>query len=298
MVHIYEAPYAGWERCLFIENDAVQLAATLEVGPRIIRYAAKNGANMFYEFPAHIGRTGDSEWLNYGGHRLWTAPEERPRSYPADNFPVDFTVDGNTVTLTPPPETAAGIQKQILVTLDDVTSAVTVEHRVTNTGLWPIELAAWGITVTDQGGLEVIPEPNDPNALLPNRKVALWPYSKMNDPRVYWGDRYITIRQDNTVDPPFKLGVDGRDGVVAVFNHGQVFIKRFDVEPNATYPDYGVAFESYVCGEMLECETLSPLNTVNAGETVIWTERWELHESASPAPDDEAEIDRLLKPYR
>lgn len=297
MVRIYEAPYAGWKRCLFIENETVQLVATLDVGPRIIRYAAQNGENMFYEFPEHIGRTGDSEWLNYGGHRLWTAPERMPRSYPADNFPVDYSMDGNTVTLTPPCETAAGIQKQIVVTLDECTSTVTVEHKVTNTGLWPIELAAWGITVTDKGGLEVIPEPQDPNALLPNRRVTLWPYSKMNDPRVCWGDRYITIQQDPTIEPPFKLGVDGRDGMVAVFNHGQVFIKRFAYETDANYPDFGVAFESYVCGDMLECETLSPLKTLDAGETVTMTEVWELHASACPASGDEAEIDRLLKPY-
>ena len=32
MINIYEAPYAGWNKCLFIENDVVQLIATLEVG--------------------------------------------------------------------------------------------------------------------------------------------------------------------------------------------------------------------------------------------------------------------------
>ncbi len=298
MVRIYEAPYAGWTRCLWMENETVQLVMTLQVGPRIIRYAAQNGANMFYEFPHHVGRTGDNEWLNYGGHRLWHAPERAPRSYPADNFPVAYTVSGNTVTLTPPPETAVGTQKQMIVTLDDTTSQVTVEHRITNLGAWPIELAAWGISVTDQGGLEVIPEPNDPAALLPNRKVALWPYAKMNDPRVYWGDRYITLRQDAQMHTPFKLGVDNRAGFAAVFNHGHVFIKRFDSVPGANYPDFGVAFESYVCGEMLECETLSPLQTLDTGETVTLTERWELHRSEAPAATDEAEIDRLLGLYR
>lgn len=298
MMNIYEAPYAGWNRCLFIENDTVQLVITLEVGPRILRYAPLDGQNMFYEFPEHIGRTGDDHWNNYGGHRLWTAPEEFPRSYPADNFPVDYAVDGNTVTVTPPAETENGVRKQLVITLAETGSEVVVEHHVTNIGRWPVELAAWAITVTDKGGLEVIPEPSDPNALLPNRKLALWPYAKMNDPRVYFGERYITIRQDPAIAPPFKLGVDAKDGYVAVFNHGQVFIKRFASLPDANYPDFGVVFESYVCGDMLECETLSPLKMLDSGETVVHTEKWELHPSACPAYNDEVEIDRLLGLYR
>lgn len=297
-MRIYEAPYAGWNRCLFMENDTVQLVITLEVGPRILRYALKGGDNMFCELPDHIGRTGDPAWVSYGGHRLWTAPERLPRSYPADNHPVAYTVDGNTVTVTPPAEVENGVQKQMSITLGESGSDVTVTHRVTNLGRWPIELAAWGITVTDKGGLEVIPEPSDPNALLPNRKLALWPYSKMNDPRVYFGERYITVRQDPTIAPPFKLGVDARDGYAAIFNHGCVFIKRFESRAGADYPDFGVVFESYVCGDMLECETLSPLTVLDEGETVTHTETWALYRSDAPAATDEDAIDRLLSRYR
>lgn len=297
-MRIYEAPYAGWNRCLFMENNTVQLVITLEVGPRILRYALVGGANMFCELPGQIGRTGDDEWVSYGGHRLWTAPERLPRSYPADNFPVDYTVDGNTVTVTPPAEIENGLQKQINITLDDTGSHVTVTHRVTNIGRWPIELAAWGITVTDQGGLEVIPEPNSPFALLPDRKLTLWPYSKMNDPRVYFGERYITIRQDPAIAPPFKLGVDAKDGYAAIFNHDCVFIKRFESRSDANYPDFGVVFESYVCGDMLECETLSPLTVLDEGETVTHIETWELYRSPAPAATDEAAIAALLEPYR
>ena len=49
MVKIYEAPYGGWQKCLFIENEVVQLVVTLEVGPRIIRYALQGKENVLDE---------------------------------------------------------------------------------------------------------------------------------------------------------------------------------------------------------------------------------------------------------
>ena len=127
MVKIYEAPYAGWEKCLFLENGIVQLVITLEVGPRIIRYALIDGENMLCEKEDQVGTTGGDEWKIYGGHRLWSSPEVKPRTYPADNFPVKYTVDGSSVTVTPDAEELSKTHKEMVITLAEDSSRVTVK---------------------------------------------------------------------------------------------------------------------------------------------------------------------------
>ena len=43
------------------------------------------------------------------------------------------------------------------------------------------------------GGKEVVPQGRRDTGLLPNRVVSLWPYSRLDDPRVHWGERYIFL---------------------------------------------------------------------------------------------------------
>jgi hypothetical protein len=62
--------YAGWERCVRLSNGIVELVATMDVGPRIIRFGFIGGDNEFKEYPEMLGKTGGDEWRIYGGHRL------------------------------------------------------------------------------------------------------------------------------------------------------------------------------------------------------------------------------------
>ena len=81
-------PYKGWETCYRLANDKVELIVTGEVGPRVIRFGFLDAPNEFFENKKWLGKSGDDEWHNYGGHRLWHAPEEQPRTYAPDNDPV------------------------------------------------------------------------------------------------------------------------------------------------------------------------------------------------------------------
>lgn len=297
MVKIYEASYAGWDKCLFMENGIVQLVITLEVGPRIIRYSLIDGENMFCEKADQVGTTGGDEWKIYGGHRLWSSPEARPRTYPNDNFPVKYTVDGSSVTVTPDKETLSGTQKEMVITLAEDSSRVTVEHRITNIGAWDVDLAVWALTVCDNGGLEVIPEPEKYAQLLPNRRITLWPYTDLSDPRAYWGERFITVNNDPAIEKPFKIGTDNHHGWAAIFNKDCLFIKRYPVEPDAAYPDFGVSFETYCCDYMTECETLSPLYHLTPNATAIHVEEWELFKEDRPDAKDENAIKAIMDKY-
>ena len=94
--------YTGWPNCYRLANGLVELVVTTDVGPRVIRFGFVGGANVFKEYDAMLGLTGGDEWRIYGGHRLWHAPEGKPRTYCPDNGPVQIEEHPGFVRLIQP----------------------------------------------------------------------------------------------------------------------------------------------------------------------------------------------------
>ncbi len=131
---VMKIEYGGWKNNLVISNGDAELIVTLDVGPRVISYKLAGGKNVFKEFADQMGKTGDKEWLSYGGHRLWIGPEDLTRTYYGDNGPVKYKEIDGGIRFTPGPETAYGMQKEIDVKLAPSGSKVTLIHRLTNIG--------------------------------------------------------------------------------------------------------------------------------------------------------------------
>lgn len=276
MVRARVVAFRGWQHCQLLTNGTVEVIVTTDVGPRVVRYGLAGGPNVLCEVHEEDGLTGGDTWHTFGGHRLWHAPEASPRSYQPDGRPVAYEVRGDAILLRQDLEAATGIEKELEVTLADAGTEVTVLHRLTNCGLWPVRLAAWGITVMAPGGFAVFPQTMRDSKLLPNRCVAMWPYARMDDSRVHWGRRFVALHQDPAVKAPFKLGVTNEAGWAAYINEGTVFVERFPWVAGAEYPDFGVNCESYTTDFMLEMETLSPLQTLQPGQSLEHTESWQL----------------------
>jgi hypothetical protein len=285
-VTLEKTEYKGWPNCYRMGNGKIELIATTDVGPRVIRLGTPGGPNMFKEFPEMIGQTGGDEWKIYGGHRLWHSPEAKPRSYIPDNSPVEARADGDTLRLVQPVEAGTGIRKEIDLRMYADSPRVRVTHRLRNQGLWPVELAPWALTVMDPGGAAFLPQPAqaDPDRLLPNRTLTLWPYTDMSDPRHVWGKEFFIVKSRDA-DHPTKIGVSARDGWTAYANHDRLFVKRFGYAEGARYPDNGCAVEIYTASGMLELETLGPLSTLPPGGAVEHVEEWYLLNA--PAVTDE-----------
>ncbi|HIC89079.1 MAG TPA: hypothetical protein EYP04_06720 [Anaerolineae bacterium] len=289
--------YQGWPNCRRLANNAVELIVTTDVGPRIIRFGFIGGENEFGEMREEMGITGGDEWHIFGGHRLWHSPEARPRSYYPDNEPVQAEERDDTLILVQPTEATTGIQKEMEITLAPDGPRVTVLHRLRNMGPWPVELAPWALTVMNTGGLGIIPQPTsaDPDRLLPNRWLVLWPYTDMTDPRVHWGNRYLTLRQDPNRESPFKLGINADSGWLAYLRGTHLFVKVFDYQQGATYPDGGCSVEMYTNSRFLEAETLGPLCRLEPGKAVEHVERWLLLDGVV-CDGSEADIGRTVQP--
>jgi hypothetical protein len=259
----------------------VELVATTDVGPRIIRLGFVNGPNLMKEYADQMGQTGGAEWRIYGGHRLWHAPEAKPRTYAPDNGPVAWEWNGIVLRLKQPVEAATGIEKHIEIAPAKDGSEILVRHRLINRNCWDIETAPWSPTVMAPGGRLIAPhEPYRSHAdyLLPSRPLVLWHYTDMSDPRWVWGRRYLQLIQDSSRSSPQKLGWLNQRGWIAYARQGVLFVKRYDAMDGATYPDFDSNTETFTDPEMLEMETLGPLTRLAAdGGAVEHVERWSLH---------------------
>jgi len=289
--------YGGWKNCVFISNGIIELVAATDVGPRIIKFGAAAGKNLFKENKDMIGKTGGDKWKYYGGHRLWHAPEEMTRSYFPDNSSVPYQINKNTLVLSQDTESSTGIKKEIEITMSDKENFVKVVHRIINKNLWDIELAPWALTIMTEGTKVIIPqEPfglHDEN-LLPVRPIVLWSYTKMDDERFKWGSRYIQIRQDCSSASGQKIGTLNTAGWMAGYLDGEIFIKRYSYSPLAIYPDMGCNSEIYTDNAMIELETLNSLEIISPEGFAQHTEYWFYFKDF--IKDTEDSIDEIMIP--
>jgi hypothetical protein len=301
--------YRGWRNNLQISNGAVELVITLDVGPRIIRFAYIGGQNVFKEYEEQIGKSGEDSWQIRGGHRLWHAPEDVRRTYALDNTPIKYErLSESSVRLIQPVESISGIQKEIDVKLDDSGTGVTLIHRLRNTTLWDVELAPWALSVMSPGGTAIIPLPEkishpgslepgekpDYRGFVPNVNLVIWPFTDLSDPRWRWGTRYLTLKQDASAKKPTKLGMTHKMTWVAYLNNGVLFVKKIDYREGRQYTDGGSNFETFTNKDMLEIESLGPFEKIAPGKAVEHVERWWLLKEI-PNQTDDAAIDAGIR---
>ncbi|KAJ49466.1 hypothetical protein BD780_000299 [Clostridium tetanomorphum] len=293
-VKLQETNYKNFGKCLRVFNQEVELYVTLDMGPRIIKYSFLEEENQFCDDIPSTMEVFSEQWHLAGGHRLWHSPEENPRTYIPDNKQVKWINSANGVVLESGVESWTQIKKEIEINLSESGSNVKVTHRLINKNAWTIELSAWALTVMASGGIEIIPQPKRDTGLLPNRVLSLWPYSKMNDSRVYFGDKYIILKHNKDIKEAFKLGLSNQEGWAAYFNHNNLFIKKFNHHKEKKYPDFGVSYETYTNEFMTEMETLSPITNLQPNETLTHVERWELVKDVSFPGFNEEKLDEIV----
>ena len=293
--------YLGLPNCYRLSNDKVEAIVTSDVGPRIVSYKFRGAENILGEVPGASVTTELGDFKPWGGHRLWVAPEAKPRSYAPDNSPLAVASEGERqIRLTAPVEAATGIEKEISVALDAEGSGLSVSHRITNRNLWPIDCALWGLTIMRGGGTAVFPQ--EPyiswdDYLLPARPLVLWHYTDLTDARWSIGKKFIRLSTDERATHPQKIGLLNKQGWAAYQHGATVFVKRFAYQDAASYPDYGCNCETYTAGDFIEVESLSPLRRLEPGQSAEHLERWSLFadvETGATEATLEAALDPLL----
>ena len=308
--------YKGW-KAQVLENDLVRLYVVPEIGGRVIQYALGE-KEFFWVNPALTGKTPpktgldpDGGWLNYGGDKLWPAPQgwENDRQWPG---PPDAVLDGQPYRAEVEPESASirltsrddprsGIRFSRRIRLDPRSTRVSVEATMTNVDDKPRRWGIWTITQIDAG----LPGGDDHNRLL-----RVWcpinPRSRFDGGyRVMFGEKdnpsFQVDDERGLVSVSYrylvgKIGLDSDAGWVATVDgrRGDVFVQRFKFEPEREYPD-GSSVEVWHNGlgrifaydewmemadsraenpYMLESELLSPFARLQPGESYTWSYDW------------------------
>lgn len=288
--------YGGFANCARLVSGDVEAIVTLNVGPRVIRLGVIGERNEFHENASEMGRVGGNDYRSYGGHRFWVAPEDKYRTYHPENGAVQLSTDGDWTVFGLEPD-PWGIRKEILMK-PGVGRGFELCHRLTNQSSAPVELAPWTITVMAPGGVCLIPQSEFqswPDVLTPVRAIALWSYTNMADQRFTWGKRLVQVKHEAALEPT-KLGISVQQGYAGYYNFGNLFVKRFETQVGKSYPDFGCNFEAFTRHDMLEIESLGPLQSIASGQTVLHYEAWGLFPHVALPTEDE-ELSVALRSY-
>ena len=295
--------YKGWKDCLLLDNGEIELVVSVGLGPRVLSFKRKDGANFFKNFDDQMANISRDTWQSYGGHRLWHAPEVWTRTYYPDVQPVKYEWDGSRLTLNCETETVSRLQKQIVIDFPASGSLVKVTHRIYNRGPWAAKFATWALSVMAPGGTVIVPQepfvphgPGEGQSFAAGRPIVLWQFTNMADPRFVWGKRFIRMSQDDAYPTKQKFGAMVKPGWAAYDFGSELFIKRFAFFPGANYPDYGCNAEFYTEPGMLEIESLGPEVPVEPGDFAEHIETWQIEQLKASGDDDElAEQLRQIK---
>lgn len=266
-----------------LENQFVRLEY-LAKSARIVRFAPQGKSNLFADLGLTPAQTPYGEFFFRGGHRLWHAPEAMPRTYIPDNEGAMVGEVPSGVRIEMPAEAWTHLAKSIEIRLNPDRPQVIIQHEIRNGGAWAVEFAPWALTMLRQGGVAIFPQPvgnTDEAGLLSNRQLVLWPYTRINDPRLTLRDDFILVHATPSL-PPIKFGYFNPHGWMAYWLDGVLFVKRFDVQSNVPYPDHGCNAESYCNDQFIELETLGPSTKLEPGQFISHTETWEMYTELVP----------------
>ena len=185
----------------------------------------------------------------------------------------------DSLRLIQPVEPTTGIQKLINIRLPSSGHQVLVEHVLQNHGSRPVELAPWAITQFKTGGEAILPYSapiSDPFGVLPNRNLALWPYSNLKNAPIEFGKNFLRIKAKMDCGA-FKVGFPNPSGWLAYLIGRTLFVKRAPYQVGADYFDNGSSSECYCDARFIELESLGPRVTLSSGESTTHLEEWSLY---------------------
>ena len=264
-----------------LDNGFLRLEYLTDIGPRIARlFLGGSDLNLLAEVPDGGVDTAYGRFQFMGGHRFWHSPEAMPRTYIPDG-PVTTEILPDGIRLCGSTEPGSGIAKTIEIQLAPDRAAGTITHEMRNDGLWAVELAPWGLTMFKMGGTVILPQTvgkPDPAGLLPDRLLALWPYTQVRDERLRLDDDFILLKATAAL-PPCKIGYFNPNGWAGYRLADTLFVKRYDFRNGEVFPDKGCNTEVYCNDQILEVESLGPLTRLLPAERIVHKERWELYDS-------------------
>lgn len=291
-------------KCVLISNSIVELCVTVDQGPRIIHFGFTGGKNLlFNKNKISIKQISEIENLNtniksldkYTGHRLLLKEYPNKNNIPTiENKPVVYSLLPNGIKFVP---AYSNLQTSIEITLNENSNDLMVLHSIKNLSEDKINLAICASTsFPGENNILILPQKEENQDITFNRVLSIWPYSKINDPRLSLFDKYITFSPDPTDKSLFKLGSNNIPGWVSFLNDNVIIFKRFVHNSNAKYLNGESSLEFFSTENILTVDTLSPIFEIEKNETARHVENWSIFETKSSTKlNSEHAIDDFFK---
>ena len=316
---VAQSRYRGWET-LRLYNDVLALQVAPDLGGRVIQLTL-NDFEYFWVNPQLAGKAPppggldpDGEWLNYGGEKLWPAPQGwgREDQWPG---PPDAVLDGSphraqgdnnprdhaAIRMTSGKDPRSGIRFSRTIRLFRGSSRVSVDAVMENIDTKPRRWGIWSVAQLNGAASDG----TGPNRLLraycPVNPASIYPqgykvmFGIVNNPQFQLDETRGLMRVDYQYLAG-KIGLDSDAGWVAVVDGeaGYVFVQRFTWEPDLPYPD-DASVEIWTQGVgtivawnqlttmpddpnenpyLIESELLSPFATLGPGEKATFHYEW------------------------
>jgi hypothetical protein len=265
-----------------LTNSFFRVDILSKAGPRIVRLVPNDCKNnLMAELPDLKMPSPYGDCLPLGGHRLWSGPERFDVTYAPDHLQADLEeIENGFIIRHEDYYPAASYLRQLELTIDPAAPRLKLMHLIKNLGDKPMKSIPWAITQFKLGSRVLIPfskEPADPDGLLANRNLVMWPYTRLAEKRLHLSDTHILV--DGTPDEhPLKVGTYCPLGWEAIEfpEEGYVLTKHVPVLPAEAHGDMTSNFHCYVKDTFIELETLGRSTVLQPGESVSHNETWEL----------------------
>jgi len=305
---------------VYLQNDCIRLQVVPECGGRIMQYSLGehdffwNNDTLINVKPPATGLGSNGQWLNYGGEKLWPAPQgwDNDEQWPG---PPDAVLDGQPYTLeklrgkrgeaairlTGRKDQRSGIQFSRVVRVFEGGTRVNFEATMKNIDTRPRRWGIWSHTQLDGGKADGSGHnplmkawcPINPDSRFTKGYSVI--FGKPNNP-TFQPDTQRGLMQVQYQYKVGKIGLDSHAGWVATVEgeSGAVFVQRFVFEPDKEYPD-GSSVEFWLNGlgkihaynrdmvmstnpeenpYVFESEVLSPFAQLQPGESYMWSYDW------------------------
>lgn len=302
--------YHGWD-ALKLKNQMLEVVAVPEIGGRMMQF--KLGPHDFvfrnpellgkrFTFEEHAGDGTILNWKNYGGEKVWPAPQgwNHAGQWAGPPDPVldggRYTAEMNTpqasIRMVSPPDTQrTGLRVTREITLYEDDARLQFNLCFENMIERPIQWSIWQIAQLDCAL-------DRDGKMIPNNNCWLYIPTNQHPPyQVMFGDKNPQLHGE--IAPGLmaveflgivgKIGVTNTAGWVAFADQTNDFVAciRFDYQQGMEYPDGGASIECWTespgasspipirsPGYLMEAEILSPLFTLQPGESKNFTTVW------------------------
>jgi hypothetical protein len=288
-VKIGRVDFLGWKDAYRISNGAFAAIVVPQVA-RIMSYGPVGGQNMLWvddkltpERGAKAAPLSPTQWQNYGGYKLWPAPENKwggPVDWQLDRGPCRVEVGAGSLRLVGMSSVRHGIRFDRQITLAPEGSDLEIVQTAVNVSDKEVTTSIWDVTQVKADCVGFVPL--GPGASF--RSGAGRP------PDGQWrrvGD--MLLLKPSGKDG--KLFISGPPGWLGCKRGALIYLKSFEIAATPpTEPE--TPREVYTSRDLdyIELEVVGPAATLKPGDATTLKETWRLLPAGPETATDEGLI--------